>query len=201
MTGRIGCALLAVSLVSSSSITVRLIVDRNGWVQINLRSAPIRRKFRDNFVEAVRCGERRRFRAQRAQRPNQHRSMSLQCRIRPQDQDCSSGRAGLPRCAIAAGCTELINRAGFREVVARDLPQAGTQELDVLDAHARAKERFSQTGARKHFQCRGLQGGPSRLPMRPQSAFHNAWPDTMTNQFASREQSGRRGPNHEGFRI
>jgi hypothetical protein len=95
----------------------------------------------------------------------------------------------------------LVGRAGISELLARDLPQAGTQKLDLSDAHARAKERIGQAGALEHFQCCGLQGGPARLAMRPQSPFHNAWPDTMTNQFASREQSGRPGPDHEGFRI
>jgi hypothetical protein len=83
-------------------------------------------------------------------------------------------------------------------VLARDLPQAGTQELDVLDAHARTKEGIGQAGAPKHFQRRRLQGRPTRLAMRPLPAFHDAWLDAVAKQFASREQSSRPGPDHQG---
>src|SRR5690349_4950411 len=89
--------------------------------------------------------------------------------------------------AALQAALKLIGGACVSEVFARDLPQAGTQELDVPDAHARTKERFDQAGALEHLQCRRLQGGPARLVMRPRPAFHNAWPDSVAKQFASRE--------------
>ena len=54
-------------------------------------------------------------------------------------QDC----LGAP---LRKAALEAVGAAGLGEVVARDLPQAGAQELDAPDAHARAKERLDQAG-------------------------------------------------------
>ena len=95
---------------------------------------------------------------------------------------------------------EAVGAAGLAEVVARDLAQARTQELDAPDAHADAKERFDQAGPLELRQHGRLESGPARFVMRREPALDDARPDAMAQQLAGREQSGRPGADDQDGR-
>ena len=107
-------------------------------------------------------------------------------------------RLGAP---LRQAALKLIFAAGIGEISRRDLPQAGTQELNAPDAHARAKERLDQAGPVENLQHRRLKSGPASLVMRREPALDDARPDAMAKKLAGREQSGRPGPDHEGLCI
>jgi hypothetical protein len=82
-------------------------------------------------------------------------------------QDC----LGAP---LRKAALKLILAANIGEACGHDLPQTRTQELNALDAHARAKERLDQAAAVKNLQHRRLESGPARLAMRREPALHDA---------------------------
>ena len=109
-------------------------------------------------------------------------------------QDC----LGAP---LRKAALKLILAANIREVRRPDLPQTRTQDLNVPDAHARAKERFDQAAPVKNLQHRRLERGPARLAMRREPALHDARLDAMAKKFAGREQSGRTSPDDQDGRA
>ena len=78
-----------------------------------------------------------------------------------------------------------------------DLLQAWSEELNVLDRHARTKERFDQAPAIKDLQHRWLEGGAARLVMWREPALHDARLDAMAEEFTGGKQSGRAGSDNE----
>jgi hypothetical protein len=69
---------------------------------------------------------------------------------------------------------KIIATARISQVLARDFPQTGTQELKVPDAHASAKERLDQAAPVKHLQYRRLENGTTSLAMWREPALHDA---------------------------
>jgi hypothetical protein len=95
---------------------------------------------------------------------------------------------------------EFIVAADIGEFRPRDLLQAGAEDLNLPDAHARAKKRLDQAAAVKNLQHRRLDRGPASLAMRGQPALHDARLDAMAKQLGRREQSGRTAPHDQDGR-
>src|SRR5260370_34208632 len=64
-----------------------------------------------------------------------------------------------------------------------DFLQTRAEQLNLLDAHARAKKRLDQAAPLDDLQCRRLQCGPASLVVRRESALHHAGPHAMTKKF------------------
>ena len=102
-------------------------------------------------------------------------------------QDC----LGAP---LRKAALKFVFAAKISEVGGHDLPQTRTQELNVPDTHARAKERLDQAAPVNNLQHRRLQSGPASLAMRREPALHDARLDAMAKKFGGREQAGRTAP-------
>ena len=107
-------------------------------------------------------------------------------------------RLGLP---LRQAALKLIFAPDISEFHRRDLLQARAQQLNLPDAHARAKERLDQTGPVDNLEHGRLQGGPARLVMRREPALDDARLDAMANKLAGREQSGRAAPHDQDGRF
>ena len=69
----------------------------------------------------------------------------------------------------------------------RDFLQTRSEQLNLPDAYARAKERLDQASPVDDVQRRRLQRGPARLVMRRKSPLDDARLNAMSNKFARRE--------------